>query len=380
MFYDVSPWELQVGGVPYQLNESPYTNPANNPDVIFPRVFPDTGTEGQGATLPAAINPSLKMAYSYQYSFTIEREMWDTGLRLSYVGTAARKISYMYNYNAPVPDSRLYVEKPRPFPQYSDIMYRTNGAGHQYNGLTAEARRQMSHGLYFQAAWTWARDRYDLTQWDTLENPHDRLRERAVAPDIPTYRVTANMVYQLPLGKGRKLFNNAGRIANFFLGGWEYSAVYGYHSGQFLTPLWTGPDPTGTFYTGDATPAIVTIRPDQIRDPNLPYDQRTISKWFDAGAFSAPAKGRFGTAAKGVIKGPHSNTWNMGLAKETRLTERGVLIRTEVQGRNIFNHPNWSNPATNISDMDSVGRITWAGGIADDSYQREFRLGIRLEF
>jgi hypothetical protein len=305
--------------------------------------------------------------------------MYDTGLRLSYIGTAARKISYTYNYNAPVPDARLYVEKPRPFMQYGDIMYRTNGGGHQYNGLTAEARRQMTKGLYFQLGWTWARDIYDMTQWDTLENPYDRRRERAVAPDIPKYRLTGNMVYQLPIGRGRKFLGNASRLLNYVVGGWEYSAVYGYHSGQYLTPYWSGPDPTGTFYSGDATPAIVTIRPDHIGNPNLPYGERTIERWFNPAAFAAPPKGRFGNSAKGVIFGPHSNSWNMGLAKETRFSENGPLLRMEVQGRNIFNHPNWSNPETNISDS-GVAHIYWAGGIADDSYQREFRLGIRLEF
>jgi hypothetical protein len=49
---------------------------------------------------------------------------------------------------------------------------------------------------------------------------------------------------------------------------------------------------------------------------------------------------------------------------------------------NIFNHPNWSNPATNISSPTQVGVITGVGDVADydGSSAREFRMGVRLEW
>ena len=72
-----------------------------------------------------------------------------------------------YNYNSPVPNDRPFIDKPRPYPNYPEIYYITNGAGHQYNGLTAEVKRQMVNGLYFQGSWTWARDIYDEDyNWD----------------------------------------------------------------------------------------------------------------------------------------------------------------------------------------------------------------------
>ena len=39
-----------------------------------------------------------------QYNFTIERQQWNTGFRVSYIGTALRKGAWMYNYNSPVPE------------------------------------------------------------------------------------------------------------------------------------------------------------------------------------------------------------------------------------------------------------------------------------
>ena len=150
---------------------------------------------------------------------------------------------------------------------------------------------------------------------------------------------------------------------------------------QFLTPAWSGPDPTGTAYTTGTTPATVTIRPNYLRDANVPAGQRTVSRWFDVGAFAAPTPGSFGSAAKGVIKGPGINQWDAGIAKTFVFFER-VNLRWEMTATNFFNHPAWSNPATNISDLSQAGVISGASGShsLDQPGARAFRMGIRLEF
>jgi hypothetical protein len=65
-----------------------------------------------------------------QYNFTIEHQRWNTGFRISYVGTNTREGDYTMNVNQPVADARAYVDKPRLFPGYPAINFRTNGAGH----------------------------------------------------------------------------------------------------------------------------------------------------------------------------------------------------------------------------------------------------------
>src|SRR4029079_5657467 len=141
------------------------------------------------------------------------------------------------------------------------------------------------------------------------------------------------------------------------IGGWEYTMIFSYYSGQFLTPLWTGPDPTGTAFTSNTTPANVTIRPDLLRNPDLSDSQRTIDRWFDASAFAAPQAGKFGTSAKGVIVGPSSTVFHAGLAKQFKFGER-MRLRVEMTATNLFNHPNFSNPALNISSTATVARIS----------------------
>jgi hypothetical protein len=385
LFYDIVPRRPQSAGVPFVLNEAPFTNPATNPVLVLPMVFPSEGAAGPASVaLPSAVNPDLLIPYTMQYNLTLEHSQWDTGFRLSFISTGTRKSDYFYDYNAPVPDNRPYVSKPRPFPQYPSINYFTNGAAHQYRALTAEVERRMARGLQFQSSWTWARDIGDVERGRSPENPHDRRRDRGVWTDIPTHRFTTNLIYQIPVGRGRPFLSQLNRPMDFLIGGWEISAVYSYYSGMFLTPLWTGPDPTGTAFTSSTTPANVTIRPDRLRDGNLPSDQRSINGWFDASAFAAPQPGRFGTSSTGVIKGPSVNVWHMGFFKSFSIREQ-VRLRYEATATNFFNHPNYNNPAMNISQISAVGVITGTGGVhgsavGDYGGARTFRMGLRMEW
>ena len=75
----------------------------------------------------------------------------------------------------------------------------------------------------------------------------------------------------------------------------------------------------------------------------------------------------------------------MGLIKNFEFGEKAPRLRWELTATNIFNHPNWSNPATNISTVGQVGVISGVGGVqgastGDKPWQREFRMGVRLEW
>jgi hypothetical protein len=329
--------------------------------------------------LPGAINPDRVFPYSMQWNFTLEHSRWDTGFRASYIGTNTRQGNWSYTYNSPIPDDRPFVDKPRLFPQYPVFSYATNGAGHQYHALTTEAERRMAKGLHFQLSWTWARD----ISVGSAEDPFAP-RIRSVASDIPTHRATANWIYQLPFGRGQKFLGGSNRALNLAVGGWELSGIYSYHSGQFLSPSWTGPDPTGTAYTTSRTAPNVTRLPDILHDPNLPRDERTVSRWFDPTAFAIPGTGRYGTSGEGVIKGPWVNVWHMGLYKNFLFAE-SFRLRWELTGTNVFNHPNWSNPATSITTTAQVGVISGVGGVngastGDQPGARSFRMGVRAEW
>jgi hypothetical protein len=390
IFYDIVPKASTGNGVPFAIDQPAYTNPTTNPNVILPLVYPNSSSGPTTVSLPAAINPNVKFPYSMQYNVTIEHQQGNNGFRISYIGTNTREGVYGYNLNQPAPSSGLFINQPRLFPSYPAISYLTNGAGHQYNGLTGEVKRRGSHGLTYQLSYTLAKDMGDAERDATIENAYNRQREVQPWIDIPKNLVTGNVIWEIPVGKGKRFLSGAKGFTDAVLGGWSTSWIYTFHSGRYLTPLWTGPDPTGTAYTTSATPASVTIRPNCLANPDLPPSQRSVNQWFAYGPsiFSAPSPGQFGTCGNGVIIGPHLNNWDAGLFKNFQVKER-LKVRFEVTAVNIWNHPNYNDPTTNITAAGNVGVISGVGGASqvsgassplDPSGARAFRTGLRIEF
>jgi hypothetical protein len=388
IYYDIVPTSASSGGVPFVINEPTQTNSTTNPEVIFPRVFTSGSVSGPSTiSLPQARNPHLVIPYSMQYNATIEHVFGSTALRASFIGTNTRKGEYTYNINQPLPGPGAFINKPRLFPQYPAINYLTNGAGHQYNAFTAEVKRQSRVGLIYQLNYTLARDIGDVERGETIENAYDRLRDRTVWVDIPTHRINGNLYWDLPIGTGKKLLGGASRAVDLVAGGWSLALIYSYRSGRFLTPLWTGADPTGTAYTTTAAAPTVTIRPDILRDGNLPADQQSINRWFDLSAF-APPGAYFGTSSRGVIVGPNSNVWDAGIFKLFRIREQ-MTLRWELTAVNMLNHPNYNDPSMTINQTGSNGVITGvgansnvsgAGSPLDPAGPRGFRMAVRFEF
>jgi hypothetical protein len=392
IYYDIVPTSISVAGVPFAVNEPSFTNPMSNPTVILPLVFPNSVAGPTTVSLPGAFKKDLCIPYTMQYNVTLERQIAKMGVRVSYVGTGTRQGQYVYNYNQPVASTTLYINKPRPFPNYPAINYTTNGASHQYNGFSVEAKRRLAGDLLYDFTWTWARDIGDLERDQTPENSYDLHRERAVWADIPTHRVTADFVYQLPFGGGKKWLGHASRWANVVAGGWTITGLTAMNTGPFLTPIWQGPDPTNTANTTSSTPPTVSIRPNILHDPNLAASLRSPSRWFDVSAFGPPTPGSFGTSAKGVIVGPGSFVIDAGVTKSFNFSER-FQLRWELTGTNVLNHPNFdispaagalTSPALTITNLNTAGVVTSTGnngaGGLDASGARSLRMGLRLEW
>jgi hypothetical protein len=380
IYYDNAPPDPVLGAtVPFLIAEPAYTNTATNP-LTLPLVFPSTVAGPTSIALPRASRKDLRVPYTGQYTLTIEHQRWDMGFRATYTGTNTRQGIYRRDINQPIADDRPYSAKPRPFPNYPSILFGDNGSGHQYHGVSFEVERRMKKGFAWQAYYTLARDIGDLEHNEQPENAYDRRRERAAWGALPTHRFSANSIIELPFGKGRMFMNNAPWLVEGVLGGWMLSGIYNYERGNFLTPLWTGPDPTGTRFAAAGQRAIVTIRPDILRNPNL--DDPTISQWFDVGAFAAPPIGRFGTAAKGVIIGTPINVFHASLAKNFIFRER-IRVKLEALGTNVLNHPNWAEPNTNITAGVNAGAVTATinrNTKFDSAVTREFQLQLRVEW
>ena len=383
IFYNSLASQPSIAGVPYSITVPTYTNTTPAPTIVLPQVFPGTATSGPKTVgLPSALNPNIKIPYTQQLNVTIEHQRWGVGWRASYVGTFGRQVLFSYNINAPVVDSQLFINKPRLFPNYPGISYGINGANHNYNALSLGVLRHMRSGLQLDSSLTWARDIGDNV---SPENPFDLRRERGVNQSIPTLRFINTLVYELPVGRGRKWLSSSPRAFNAVLGGWQISTITEMQTGQFLTPTVTIADPTGIAYTTSANRPLVTIRPDVLDDPRVANP--TLQRWFNPASFAAPPIGRFGDSSRGLVFGPGENVWHAGLQKWFAFSDnpRAPRLRADLYATNVFNHPNWSNPNVNISSG-QAGVITNAAGIngstsvGDFAATRVMKAAIRVQW
>jgi hypothetical protein len=362
------------GGSPFELNES-FTNTIVNgvPDFAFPNPFP-TRTFVLGGPSATGLDPYLRTPYTTQYNVTAEKEMWDMGLRFSYIGTLSRKNLFAQDLNQPVADTTPYAVKfaRRPYPYLNAATMRINGGTHNYHAGIVQAERRLKQGLYYQTHLTWARMLGD-SQSLTSEDAFNRRREYSNYANVPRWRFVTIMMGDLPFGRGRKFGSSWPKALDYVLGNWMLSGTYNYQTGQYFTVFYTGVDPSNT--------NRLTGRADRIKDGNLPKGERTLSRWFDTTAFVTPPAGigRFGTSGNNVLEGPNLSIFHFGVGKDIPLSER-LKMRLEMVSVNFLNHPNYGNPAGARATIGSptFGNIFQLNG--EDGSTRDFSLTVRVQF
>jgi hypothetical protein len=86
--------------------------------------------------------------------------------------------------------------------------------------------------------------------------------------------------------------------------------------------------------------------------------------WINPTLFQQPAPGTFGNTTKGALRGPKYWTWDMGLMKNFKMTER-FNLQFRAEYFNVLNRVNLSDPSatTGIAtkSSSSFGQITGAG-------------------
>ena len=343
----------QLYGGPFRVTQT-FTNSVTAGKPLLTFTNPFLGPASLGSIDMTGLDPHLRNPFIQQWNMTVEQALTrQIGLRVSYIGSRATQLIYGRNINQPPASAVAFTQDRRPYPLYRNITIRENGGAQSYNALSTELNHRLAHGLQFQAAWTWAKtitdtDEVGITEGGpTLEDAYNRIRERADAQYSPRHRFVSNVIWQLPIGKGHTVMNRGG-VADWILGGWQLSLIYNAQTGEYFTPTFSGTDPSNTQTIGGI--------PDRVKNGNLPTDQRTIDKWFDASAFVAPPNGRFGNSGKNILIGPGRQALNLGLFKSFHPTER-TSFRVQATFTNATNHPNFGAPNAGISASASVGTV-----------------------
>ena len=364
----------------------------------FPNVFPSGGGAGQAGKpdFRRANQIDLKDPRQVQWNGSIEQQIgFSSVFRISYTGSHTTQLIQSPDLNQ-IPANTLgydaYVAaNGLKFPNFNAVLTRSNGPSAKYEALTFEVERRYVKGLTMDLNYTWAKDTSNalgavpstLTAENgaTILNAYDLHADYGPVIYVARNRFVGTFQYELPYGRGQHFGGNINRGVNLLAGGWSVAGIFLDHSGHFLTPSFSGTDPSGT---GVLTRGVTTAqRPDCTGvSGNLSTHNRTA--YFNPAAFTVPGNniGRFGNCSVGILTGPGTVTFAGTAGKNFAITER-FNLRYEAQVANLFNHTNLADPATNISSS-TFGKITNVQD-ANTSYgpsagPRNIQMSLRLTF
>jgi hypothetical protein len=270
---------------------------------------------------------------------------------------------------ATIPAQRLL----RPYPQFTSVSLTrsTSGADASFNALIAKVSRQFSTGLTLLSTYQWSKNIDNASEdigWitgDAWRNFYDLALDRSIsAHDVPHSFVT-NLVYELPVGRGRKFGAHMPRAAEGAIGGWQVSTIVRMNSGY--------PVPVNMPNTLSAY-GYQTLRPNLV-SANLKPDHRNPDNWFNPNAFQSPPPFTIGNAPRYMtgLRTDWARNVDFSLAKYFHITERW---RAQLRGDffNLFNTPQFG----------ALGRFLSGGdfGKANDTMNspRNVQLGLKIDF
>jgi hypothetical protein len=376
-------------------------------------------------------NPSAGRApYFADWNFTIERTLGGSSLlRTSYHGVVGVKmlsrqqaqnqldprywsiygtllgspISSVINnpivvaagFKLPYPEypTNLQLQQAlRPFPQFSNVDSNAGGQndGHStFHALEASFEHRFSHGLYLLASYTFAKlisttngEDANRTSLGAVQNQYDRRNDKAVASQDTPHNLRISYVYELPIGRGKKLLPQMPSVLNGAIGNWKVSALHTYVSG---TPLWmscnqnlfgAGQNQRCGFAPGVSTGQIPLI------NPNWTWSHDNIGTaalgripYLNPDAFVQPANMTYGDTPRQMsyLRTPWTVNEDLAILKDFRVTEKvGLEIRASAS--NAFNRVVFGSPNTTRNSPD-FGRITGQG-----NGPRNIQFGARVSF
>ena len=110
--------------------------------------------------------------------------------------------------------------------------YLGNDASTNYNALQVLIEKRFSHGLQFLTHYTWAHsNNYDGNYY--VDDPRV-----AYGPmdDVRRHVWVANVVYELPFGRGKMFASGASRAVDYVVGGWQITNTSNWSTGLPFTP------------------------------------------------------------------------------------------------------------------------------------------------
>jgi carboxypeptidase family protein len=241
-------------------------------------------------------------------------------LQLGQVGTGAT--------NTHLPFQRLSPSSPflANVPLAASITERESGSNSIYNALWATVTQRVSHGLQFNASYTYSHSIDEASRNNEgviFQNSTNIFASRGSSDFDVRNRFVTNAIYDLPF-KG-----------NIFVNGWELAPVFTWQTGNPFTVVVNN----SNTINGVAN----TITPN-VSGP-IHTSGNPLGQWIsNPSVFSAPGL-NFGNLGRNSVYGPGFTNMDLTLAKNTKIPgHEGMNLQFRVDAFDVFNHPNYGQP------------------------------------
>jgi hypothetical protein len=358
-------------------------------DQGFPSGFVTTFNPATDAV--TYIPRNTKDSYVESFYLSVQRELAkNTQLDIAYVGNHGLKLQGFVNANQKNPALGFA----RPFTNWpSDITEALNEFYSNYNALQVKYEQRFVAGLTLLNSFTWSH---------SLDNASAALEGNTPAPqdannlaggygqsdyNLPIANVTS-LVYELPVGRGRRFLANANPLVQGVLGGWQVSTINTMQSG---TPFNLTYSPSAAnqvstqltanyrglnAYRPNVIPGVKKVLNTQI--PGTGYIQ-----YVNPAAFSLPAttiggvlQSPFGNASRNPLRNTPFYQTDLALNKKFSTPVDSLKIEFRSEFYNILNHTNLYLPST-IGGTN--GSTASTGGIISSTFEpRIIQFGVKL--
>jgi len=245
-------------------------------------------------------------------------------------------------------------------PVFSDIFAEDTIAPSAYNSLQTMLEQRVSHGLQFQAAYTWSKSLDWASSFEESLDPFNFKKNRALSLFNSAQRFVINYVWDIPVpryhGVAGKVFDD-----------WQISGITQFQSG-FPVRIQTQNDHEligSLFFFGTAAPqmngTVQLQNPKQVEtvtDPTSPFYGTSGHYYLTPTQFVDPPLGSFSNSPRSICCGPGLNQWDVTLEKKITITEGKYFeFRTDIF--NVANKTMFDNPDGNFSSS-TFGQVLHA--------------------
>jgi hypothetical protein len=304
--------------------------------------------------IPGTFSQNFKLGVTQSWNASVEQQLpWQMAAHLAYVGSES------YHQSTPLDlNPGIYANQGArsTYPLMGPILEIMTAGTASYHSLQAEITKHLSNGLQFNSSFTWSKA-IDLSSQGSLAwtgglgDPFNMEWNRGISSlNFPLISITS-FVYKMPSLTG------SGWLIHNTLGSWQLDGIWTMQSGQpFSIVGGDGNDNSGSLQYGDR--ANVTGHAVEMQKGGKSH---WLNQYFNPAAFAVNAPGTFGTSGRNILRGPGTNSADIGIDKNWAVRDRYQLqFRWEMF--NAFNHPSFGIP-NNDPSSGNTGQITSIGFI-----------------